>query len=413
MRLPNTYQEVEYIQSSGTQYFVIWTSFKTSYKSVIDFQMTQIWWDYILSWVTDNSQWRYGIDFWQGLKVINWWSGWTSTISEDTNRHTVTINKSTATVDGTDYTTGYVDRTVSGGIWVFCYNEYTQSSPYNYKSSAKLYKLDIYDENWVHIYDLVPCYRKSDNVIWMYDLVNNQFYTNSWTGTFLKGGDVITGYKLHWAIQTFHRKLKRLPSAYQEVEYIQSSWTQFINTGIVGENKYIIESKFMFTDLWGTSDDKYVIGCASSSRPSYMAYIIKRWVGWGHYLSQMLYGSYEGHDYWTAVVNTVYTVISKLTTSQNSFQINGWTVNTRSLNTAYNTWYNMYIFGRNNAWSFDNAMTGRIYYLKIKNTSNVLVRDFVPCYRKSDGVIWMYDLVNKQFYTNYWSWTFTKWPDVN
>ena len=190
-RLPSAYQEVEYIQSSGTQYFVVWTSFKTSYKSVIDFQMTQIWWDYILFWVTDNSQWRYGIDFWQGLKVINWWSGWTSTISEDTNRHTVTINKSTATVDGTDYTTGYVDRTVSGGIWVFCYNEYTKSSPYNYKASAKLYKLDIYNENWVHIYDLVPCYRKSDNVIGMYDLVNNQFYTNSWTGTFSKGNDVI------------------------------------------------------------------------------------------------------------------------------------------------------------------------------------------------------------------------------
>lgn len=206
---------------------------------------------------------------------------------------------------------------------------------------------------------------------------------------------------------------KRLPSAYQEVSYIQSSWTQYINTGVVGENKYIIESKFMFTDLWGTSDDKYVIGCSSSSRPSYMAYIIKRWVGWGHYISQMLYGSYEGHDYWTAVVNTVYTVISKLTTSQNSFQINGWTVNTRNLSTSYNTWYNMYMFGRNSAWSFDCAMIGRIYYLKIKNTSNILVRDFVPCYRKSDGVIWMYDLVNSQFYTNYWSWTFTKWPDVN
>ena len=189
-RLPSAYQEVEYIQSSGTQYFVVWTSFKTSYKSVIDFQMTQIWWDYITLWVTDNRDWRYGIDFWQGLKVINWWSGWTSTISEDTNRHTVTINKSTATVDGTDYTTGYVDRTVSGGIWVFCYNEYTKWAPYNYKSSAKLYKLDIYNENWVHIYDLVPCYRKSDNVIGMYDLVNNQFYTNSWTGTFSKGNDV-------------------------------------------------------------------------------------------------------------------------------------------------------------------------------------------------------------------------------
>lgn len=241
-RLPSAYQEVEYIQSSGTQYFVVWTSFKTSYKSVIDFQMTQIWWDYILFWVTDNSQWRYGIDFWQGLKVINWWSGWTSTISEDTNRHTVTINKSTATVDGTDYTTGYVDRTVSGGIWVFCYNEYTQSSPYNYKASAKLYKLDIYDENWVHIYDLVPCYRKSDNVIWMYDLVNNQFYTNSWTGTFSKGNDVI---------------ISELKNAYIGVAPIDTPWIYhnatlwLISLSSDGSTRYTIADK----NLWATTSD--------------------------------------------------------------------------------------------------------------------------------------------------------------
>ena len=41
-----------------------------------------------------------------------------------------------------------------------------------------------------------------------------------------------------------------------------------------------------------------------------------------------------------------------------------------------------------------------------------LVRDLVPCYRKSDSVIWMYDKVNKQFYTNAGTWTFTKWPNV-
>jgi hypothetical protein len=38
-RLPSEYQEVEYIQSSGTQYFVVGSSFKTSYKSVIDLEM--------------------------------------------------------------------------------------------------------------------------------------------------------------------------------------------------------------------------------------------------------------------------------------------------------------------------------------------------------------------------------------
>ena len=39
--------------------------------------------------------------------------------------------------------------------------------------------------------------------------------------------------------------------------------------------------------------------------------------------------------------------------------------------------------------------------------------ELVPCYRKSDWVVWMYDLVNDVFYTNQWDWAFTKWPPVN
>jgi hypothetical protein len=32
--------------------------------------------------------------------------------------------------------------------------------------------------------------------------------------------------------------------------------------------------------------------------------------------------------------------------------------------------------------------------------NNVLVRDFIPVYRKSDSVVGMYDSVNDVFYTN-------------
>ena len=121
------------------------------------------------------------------FKVISWWNWWSNTIAEDTNRHTITIDKSTVTVDWTNYSSIYTSATYSRWIWVFVYNHSQGVQAY---SSNKLYKLDIYDENWNHIYDLVPCYRKSDSAIWMYDLVNNQFYTNSWTGTFTKWSDV-------------------------------------------------------------------------------------------------------------------------------------------------------------------------------------------------------------------------------
>jgi hypothetical protein len=63
------------------------------------------------------------------------------------------------------------------------------------------------------------------------------------------------------------------------------------------------------------------------------------------------------------------------------------------------------------SWVDSRKFSWKLWYFKISE-SWTLVRDFVPCYRKSDSVIWMYDLVGKQFYTNAGSWTFTKWPNV-
>ncbi len=190
-RLPSAYQEVEYIQSSWTQYFVVGSSFKTSYKFVIDLEMVTIWWDYIPLWaLTNDASKRYWINAYGSyFKVIAWWSSWRNTKSEDKNRHTFTLNKSTATVDWTNYSMSYVNYTFSWWIWVFGYHNVTNDDV-AYKASAKIYKLEIYDENWTLIYNLVPCYRKADTEIWMYDLVNDTFYTNSWTWTFTKWGDV-------------------------------------------------------------------------------------------------------------------------------------------------------------------------------------------------------------------------------
>lgn len=38
--------------------------------------------------------------------------------------------------------------------------------------------------------EVVPCYRKSDGKIGMYDLVSGQFLVNAGDGAFLKGADV-------------------------------------------------------------------------------------------------------------------------------------------------------------------------------------------------------------------------------
>ena len=179
------YQKVEYIQSSWTQYFKLWNQFKTSYKSVIDFQMDTIWWDYIPLWMRNTNWTRYWLDVWNWyFTIISWWNDWTNTKREDKIRHTITINKNTATVDWTNYWILYSDYTFNFWIWVFCYSkDWTTFANIPY---MKMYKLEIYNENWVLIYDLYPVYRKSDNVIWMLDIVNKVFYTNQWSWSFTK-----------------------------------------------------------------------------------------------------------------------------------------------------------------------------------------------------------------------------------
>ena len=54
--------------------------------------------------------------------------------------------------------------------------------------NTRIYSFKFYRPNLIG--DFVPCYRKSDDTIGMYDLVSNQFFTNAGSGYFVKGPDI-------------------------------------------------------------------------------------------------------------------------------------------------------------------------------------------------------------------------------
>lgn len=226
-RLPAEYQEVEYIQSSWTQYFNVWTTFNTNYKVVADLQMLNSTSDQVPFGVKQASGWytyKYWINVDNNLFYISAWSADWKTFSANTNRHTITINKTSVTIDSTSGTINHQSFTYSLGLWVFRYNWYDPIY-----SSNKLYKLEIYNENWDKICDLVPWYRKSDSVIGMYDLVNGVFYTNQGTWTFTKWNDV------NW-IQTLNNSLNNslsntfTPTITPDIPDTPWSWTWDILT---------------------------------------------------------------------------------------------------------------------------------------------------------------------------------------
>lgn len=198
-----------------------------------------------------------------------------------------------------------------------------------------------------------------------------------------------------------------IPSDYQEVEWIWSSWTQRIDTWVRPNNvNYWFECKTQFTalswdwnvmNLWWTSvdDNRYW------------------WWGYGARIQvwhPMNWSSAFSYVTGSIDTSTIYTSSYNYNWNK-SFILNDVT-KTSSLMTGsytYNTNWN--IFCQAYSWAYARFGSFNLYYMKIYSWTT-LIRDFVPCYRKSDNVIWLYDTVNSVFYTNNWSWTFTKWGNV-
>lgn len=61
-----------------------------------------------------------------------------------------------------------------------------------YGCACKLYGLTIYHYD-KKVHELIPCYRKSDGTIGLYDVAEGKFYTNEGSGNFVKGPDMEIG----------------------------------------------------------------------------------------------------------------------------------------------------------------------------------------------------------------------------
>ena len=207
----------------------------------------------------------------------------------------------------------------------------------------------------------------------------------------------------------------RLPSIYQEVEWIGNSWTQYIDTWVaIPNHKAIANIEYTSLNTW------MLLGC----------YLWQdSWVSWGQArlyggcastTGQRCYGflGVYSESWWSISINTKYELEVSTISWNMYFKHDGTTFGTSSVTYSTSKAWNFWILGQNNntstwvsqVWEAWNS--GKVYDYKIYDSSDELVRDFVPCYRIADWVIWMYDLVNNVFYTNDGTGTFTKWNDV-
>lgn len=188
--LPSIYQQVEYIESTGTQYLDIEERAFGSSEIECKFQFTQNLAGFIFgARKTSSANQTTLLINSSGYLVCCAMAFAAQNIQKyDNNVHSIVMNSKTVVFDNEitlNFTNGVPSPTT---LNLFACNDESIGEGYS-KSYSRIYYFRM-SNNGILIRDLIPCYRISDDVIGMYDMVNGVFYTNKGTGTFLKGADV-------------------------------------------------------------------------------------------------------------------------------------------------------------------------------------------------------------------------------
>lgn len=94
------------------------------------------------------------------------------------------LNAGIATVNGRTYAFADSLKPFTCPSTALIFAAHTENTVDTRHPKGEIVYLKITDENGTVVRDMIPCYRKSDNKPGMYDLANNQFYTNAGTGDF-------------------------------------------------------------------------------------------------------------------------------------------------------------------------------------------------------------------------------------
>ena len=191
-----------------------------------------------------------------------------------------------------------------------------------------------------------------------------------------------------------------LPEEYQEVSYLQSTGTQIIDTGVVVKNSIRPYIKFMASPVFNENGSvKNIFGGTDSNVPIAIS------CNYGDGDSKSIYawhGNTYGNGNKTSSFYTAHGNVYELEYKER-WWFNG-VESTVTQQDAQGDSSNITI------WFFGTNYCGDIRTFNIREYLNIyafklydgeeLIRDYVPCLRKSDNKPGMFDLVTNEFYTN-------------
>lgn len=186
-----------------------------------------------------------------------------------------------------------------------------------------------------------------------------------------------------------------LPEEYQEVEYIESTGTQYIDTNYIANSKtnYEIEAQ--------VNHDLKIDGCLFGSRTTVRTPdAIVLWHNTVYNLNEETVAPVVAETQLTNSYPTSDFPFRKFKYINNIFYMDDNIITQFSNKLSDSNMLHLYLMALNqNGYADTRMYRGKIKYFKILE-NDTLVRYYIPCYRKSDATVGLYDLIGENFYTN-------------
>ena len=178
-----------------------------------------------------------------------------------------------------------------------------------------------------------------------------------------------------------------LPADYQQLEYIESTSTQYILTNIIPTSTTGVYAKLSSNNI---TNDLIYFGSKGTSNSRF-------WIGNNN--SRLYYG-WNTNTYLSTNIQTNEINIIKMNYLNDKKEIyNNTLAGNISSNLATDNTYPIAIFAGNAAGTINYKSSIKLYDLKISQGSNITA-DFIPCYKISTKKAGLYDKINDVFYSN-------------
>ena len=186
-----------------------------------------------------------------------------------------------------------------------------------------------------------------------------------------------------------------LPSGYTQLEYIQSSGTQYINTNYVPNN-----------------NTRVIMDVSTESENTAAFFGSRVGIGQNAFVFWKLTATSYRMDYYNSnkTINLTAPVRFTVDMNKNILTFAGQTV-TAPTATFFTTVHNLMLLTQITRGIVDSRkLPAQIYFCQIYDNGQ-MVRDFVPC-KNPSGEVGLYDQVGAQFYGNSGSGSFIAGPEI-